>query len=88
MMKAVMAAEQTWLDAAAECACRIGSLGMEIGSLFWRKGQKIPDEAPFGFFWSVSHAQTQEWRGELHSLHSDTKSDEIGKKRGKLCMKR
>lgn len=88
-MKAVMAAaEQTWLDAAAECACRIGSLGMEIGSLFWRKGQKIPDEAPFGFFWSVSHAQTQEWRGELHSLHSDTKSDEIGKKRGKLCMKR
>lgn len=87
-MRVVMAAEQTWLYAAVECVCRIGSLGTEIGSPFWRKGQKIPDEAPFCSFWSVIRAQTQEWRGELHSLHSETNLHEIDQKEGKVYIKR
>lgn len=75
-MRVETAAEQTWLDVAVECACRTGSPGMVTGNLFWMKGQKIPDEAPCGSFWSVSHAQIQEWRGELRSLHSKTKTHE------------
>lgn len=87
MMRVETAAEQTWLDAAVECAYRTGSPWMETGSLFWMKGQKIPDEAPCGSFWSVSHAQIQVWRGELHSLHSKTKTRERDKGK-KNCSRR
>lgn len=86
MMRVETAAEQTWLDAAAECACRTGSPGMETGSPFWRKGQKIPAEAPCGSFLSVSRAQTQEWRGELRSLHSKTMTHEKETKGGKIVL--